>query len=120
MSKRIASWTVGGSAARACSGRPRTISADTAVRNNADLIVVICNDGAYGAEHHKFVERQLDPVTIAFDWPDFAPVAKALGGDGVTIRSDDDWAAVEKAITERARPLLIDLKLDPNRVTWDR
>ena len=93
---------------------------NTAVRNNADLIVVICNDGAYGAEHHKFVERQLDPVTIAFDWPDFAPVAKALGGDGVTIRSDDDWDAVEKAITNRTRPLLIDLKLDPNRVAWDR
>ena len=93
---------------------------NTAVRYKADLIVIVCNDGAYGAEHHKFVNRQMEPGTIAFDWPDFAPVAMALGGDGITVRSDDDWALVANAIQHRTKPLLIDLKLDPSRVPWDR
>lgn len=93
---------------------------NTAVRHKADLIVIICNDGAYGAEHHKFLNRRMEPGTIAFDWPDFAPVAIALGGDGVTVRSDEDWALVADAIAHRTKPLLIDLKLDPARVPWDR
>ncbi|QDC37249.1 thiamine pyrophosphate-binding protein [Sphingobium fuliginis] len=93
---------------------------NTAVRHKADLIVIICNDGAYGAEHHKFLNRQMEPTSIAFDWPDFAPVAVALGGEGVTVRSDEDWAAVSRAIENRTKPLLIDLKLDPSRVPWDR
>lgn len=93
---------------------------NTAVRHDADLIVVVCNDGAYGAEHHKFLNREMETGNIAFDWPDFAPVAIALGGSGVTVRSDDDWAAVANAIEHRTRPLLIDLKLDPARVPWDR
>lgn len=93
---------------------------NTAVRHKADLIVIVCNDGAYGAEHHKFLNRQMEPGSIAFDWPDFAPVALALGGEGVTVRSDDDWAAVASAIQHRTKPLLVDLKLDPSRVPWDR
>lgn len=93
---------------------------NTAVRHNADLIVVVCNDGAYGAEHHKFLNRQMEPSSITFDWPDFAPVAIALGGEGVTVHADTDWALVAHAIERRTRPLLIDLKLDPARVPWDR
>jgi acetolactate synthase-1/2/3 large subunit len=53
---------------------------------------------------------------ILFDWPDFAPVATALGGSGVTVRSQKDWTLVETAIKNRTGPLLIDLKLDPNRM----
>jgi acetolactate synthase-1/2/3 large subunit len=93
---------------------------NTAVRHKSDLIVVVCNDGAYGAEHHKFLARQMDPGTIVFDWPDFAPVAIALGGEGITVRSAKDWKLVDQAIKNRSKPLLIDMKLDPARVPWDR
>lgn len=93
---------------------------NTAVRHRTDLIVIVCNDGAYGAEHHKFLNRQMETGSIAFDWPDFAPVAIALGGDGITVRSDEDWVLVAAALENRTRPLLIDLKLDPERVPWDR
>lgn len=89
---------------------------NTAVRHKTDLIVVVCNDGAYGAEHIKFHNRQMDPGMILFDWPDFAPVAAALGGAGVTVRCEADWAEVEQAIANRTKPLLIDIKLDPDRI----
>ena len=89
---------------------------NTAVRHKVDLIVVVCNDGAYGAEHVKFQNKQMDPAMILFDWPDFAPIAIALGGFGVTVRSQKDWSQVEEAIRQRRGPLLIDVKLDPNRM----
>jgi len=89
---------------------------NTAVRHNADLIVVVCNDGAYGAEQMSFHRRQMDAHSIFFDWPDFAPVAIALGGEGVTVRTEADWSLAEQAIKGRTRALLIDLKLDAARM----
>ena len=89
---------------------------NTAVRHGADLIVIVGNDGCYGAEHLHFQKRGLDPGLSFFDWPDLAPVAIALGGQGVTVRSTSDLAAAEEAIKGRSGPLLIDVKLDPERI----
>lgn len=89
---------------------------NTAVRHKTDLIVIVCNDGAYGAEHNTLLKRQLEPDTILFNWPDFASVATALGGQGVTIRSEQDWTSAEAAIRDRSKPLLIDIKLDFERM----
>jgi thiamine pyrophosphate-dependent acetolactate synthase large subunit-like protein len=90
----------------------------TAVRHKVDLIVVVCNDGCYGAEYRKLAARDFETEHSLFDWPDFAPVADALGGVGCTVRSLDDLPHVEKVVTERDRPVLIDLKLDPAAVHW--
>jgi len=89
---------------------------NTAVRCGCDLIVVVCNDGSYGAEHIQFRNRGMDPALSLFDWPDFAPVAEALGGSGVTVRCIEDLDAAVAAIQGRKRPLLIDLKLDPDNM----
>lgn len=93
---------------------------NTAVRYKLDLIIIVCNDGAFGAEvakfNFKYPDRRPDPGLIMFDWPDFAPVAIALGGQGVTVRCADDLAKAEEAIARRTRPLLIDLKVDPYRM----
>jgi acetolactate synthase-1/2/3 large subunit len=92
----------------------------TAVRQKLDLIVIVCNDGGFGSEIAKFkwkvADREMAPELITFDWPDFAPVAQSLGGDGVTVRSAADLALAEEAIRARKRPLLIDLKVDPYRM----
>ena len=93
---------------------------NTAVRYGRDLIVVMCNDSAYGAEIVKFNERypgeNIARELITFSWPDFASVAVALGGEGVTVRSAADLEAAEQAIGGRKGPLLIDLKVDPRRM----
>jgi len=88
----------------------------TAVRHGADLVILLCNDGGYGAEHVQFRDRGMDPGAALFDWPDFAPVAAALGGEGVTVRGPQDLPAAAEAIRRRRGPLLIDLKIDPDRV----
>jgi len=89
---------------------------NTAVRHKVDLIVALCNDGSYGAEHIQFRNKDMDPSLSVFDWPDFGPVATALGGRGLTVRTDADLEAAAEAIRTRDRPLLLDLKLDPDRV----
>jgi acetolactate synthase-1/2/3 large subunit len=85
----------------------------TAVREKIDLIVAVCNDGGYGAEHIQFRRKGMDPSGSMLQWPDLAPVAIALGGHGVTVRSEADMDAAAAAISARSRPLLIDIKLDP-------
>ncbi len=89
----------------------------TAVREGLDLIVIVCNDGGYGAEHIQFVERGLDPGLSLFTWPDLAGVAEALGGTGVTVRGLDDLDVVAKVLDDRAGPVLIDLHLDVHHIT---
>jgi acetolactate synthase-1/2/3 large subunit len=89
---------------------------NTAVRHNVDLIVIVCNDGSYGAEHVQFRNRNLNPALSCFEWPDLAPVATALGGQGFTVRNAAELETACAAIPKRDRPLLIDLKLDPDHV----
>jgi len=86
---------------------------NTAVRLKRDLIVIVCNDSAYGAEHIQFLDRNMDPGLAQFDWPSFADMATALGGQGICVQSDDELEVAIKAIETRDRPLLIELRLDP-------
>lgn len=89
---------------------------NTAVRDGTDLIVVVCNDGGYGAEHVQFLNRNMDASLALFKWPDFAPVADALGGTGITVRGRSDLDVAVCAIQQRDRPVLIDVKCDPCRM----
>ncbi len=89
---------------------------NTAVRLKQDLIVIVCNDSAYGAEHIQFLDRQMDPGLAQFEWPSFAEVATALGGQGVCVHSPDDLDTAIAAMEQRDGPFLIELRLDPEDV----
>ncbi|KIN60495.1 Thiamine pyrophosphate enzyme, central domain family [Sulfitobacter noctilucae] len=89
---------------------------NTAVRLGLDLIVVIANDSAYGAEHIQFLDRKMDPSLSEFHWPSFAAVGTALGGTGIEVRSMDELKAAMDQVQTRKGPMLIELKLDPNDV----
>jgi thiamine pyrophosphate-dependent acetolactate synthase large subunit-like protein len=89
---------------------------NTAVRHGLDVVTIVLNDGAYGAEHIQFRRLGMDPGVCLFDWPDFAPVAEALGGVGYTIRSLADLDTALDAIQSRDRPVLLDVKLSPDDI----
>jgi thiamine pyrophosphate-dependent acetolactate synthase large subunit-like protein len=91
----------------------------TAVREKLDLIVVICNDSSYGAEHVQFINRSMDPSLSMINSPDFVAIAQAMGAEGVTVRSREDIELACKAIATRSGPLVIDLKLDPDCIAMD-
>jgi thiamine pyrophosphate-dependent acetolactate synthase large subunit-like protein len=88
-----------------------------AVRHGVDLVVVVLNDAAYGAEHIQFRNKELDPTISTFDWPDFGPVATALGGQGFTVHNLEELDEALAAIEHRDRPVLIDIKIDPDKVS---
>jgi thiamine pyrophosphate-dependent acetolactate synthase large subunit-like protein len=89
----------------------------TAVRHGLDLLIVVLNDGAFGAEHIQMTSRSLEPAITTFDWPDLGPVAEVLGGFGATVRTPGE---LRRALDDAAgrRPALIDVKLDPYQVPW--
>lgn len=89
---------------------------NTAVRHRLDLVVLLLNDGSFGAEHIQFLRRDLDPSLSLFEWPDFGPVAEALGGRGFSVRSMDELEAALAYLPDRDRPVLIDVHLDPYKV----
>lgn len=90
---------------------------NTAVRHGLDVVVVVLNDGAYGAEHIQFRNRGMDPRLSTFKWPEFAAVATALGGRGYTVRTQAELDAALAAVPHRDRPILIDVRLDPDAIS---
>lgn len=90
----------------------------TAVRERLDLVVLVCNDGGYGAEHRQFRSKDMDVALSQLEWPDFAPLADALGGRGITVRNASDLDALEHNLAKRDRPVLIDLRIDPDCIPW--
>jgi acetolactate synthase I/II/III large subunit len=88
----------------------------TLVRFGVPALVVVVNDAAYGAEHMQFRARGMDPEISTFAWPDLAPVAEAIGARGRTVRSHADLAAALEEARDLTGPMLLDVKVDPDRV----
>ena len=88
---------------------------ETLGRLNLDVLVVVYDDAAYGAEVHHFRPMGI-PVELAqFPPTDFAALAEAAGCRGVTARSVDDLDAVRAWLDEPdRRPLVLDAKVDPD------
>lgn len=89
---------------------------NTAVRLGLDLIVIVANDSAYGAEHIQFLDRKMDPSLTEFHWPSFAEVATSLGGQGIAVHNNDELEIAIAALDTRDGPVLIELRLDPHDV----
>jgi thiamine pyrophosphate-dependent acetolactate synthase large subunit-like protein len=85
----------------------------TAVRNRLPLVVVVLNDGAYGAEYKKMQQLGIDPANSCYAWPEFSDLAQAMGGFGLTVRTSSDLSTVAKHIEARQFPLVVDVKADP-------
>jgi thiamine pyrophosphate-dependent acetolactate synthase large subunit-like protein len=85
----------------------------TAVREKMPLLVVVYNDGAYGAEYQKLINEGF-PAKHAYNrWSDIASTAAGFGAQSLTIRTPNDFEAVEKAIAGLDGPLVLDVRLDP-------
>lgn len=85
----------------------------TAVREKLPLLVIVFNDGAYGAEHHKLLHFGVDPDHSLTTWPELVPLAVAMGADGITVRKLSDLDALKDVVERADGPFLLDIKLDP-------
>ena len=90
---------------------------ETLGRLRLDAVVVIYNDASYAAEVHHFAPEGADMDSVTFPDTDFAALARALGIEGVTVRSLDDLESVRHWLERgRATPLLVDAKVVPTVV----
>lgn len=88
----------------------------SAIRADLPLVVVICNDGSYGAEYDQFVNRGVRADLSLFDWPDFADVARSLGALGLTIDRVQDVAPAVAALGTPGRPVVVDVRIAPQDI----
>jgi thiamine pyrophosphate-dependent acetolactate synthase large subunit-like protein len=82
---------------------------------------VVYDDAAYGAEVHHFGPDGRAVDLTQFADADLAATARALGAQGVTVRSLDDLAPVgewlaARAATANGGPIVIDAKVVPTVV----
>lgn len=94
---------------------------ETAARYALPMVVIVVNDSAYGSEVHSLRGQGFPVDTAQFPETDFARLAEGVGARGVTVRSLADIAQVADAVGSLDRPLVIDLKIDPDLVAdWFR
>lgn len=84
------------------------------VREGLNMVAVICNDSAYGAEHIQFKDRQMDPTLSTFSWPSFAAMAEAMGAKGLRVTSEAELEEALAVINETTAPVLLEIVLDPD------
>lgn len=90
---------------------------ESIVRLGLRLLVVVYDDGAYGAEVHHFGPDGHPVDLVQFPPADLARVAQAAGFAAVQVRRVEDLAAVTAWLDDaRPAPLLLDAKVVPGVV----
>ncbi|MDQ6607942.1 MAG: thiamine pyrophosphate-binding protein [Actinomycetota bacterium] len=79
-----------------------------------NLVVVIYDDAAYGAEVHHFEPMGHDVSRVRFPETDLAAIAGAAGCNAATVRNPEDLRIVTEWLAEQdGRPLVLDAKVNP-------
>ncbi len=90
------------------------IELSTAVRNNIPFLLVVLNDGAYGAEYAKLERTGFGGNASFVEWPEFAEVGKALGGRGIAVRSEQELRDALTGVENLRDQLIVDIKANPH------
>jgi len=85
----------------------------TAVREKLNMLYVVLNDGAYGAEHYKLRDYGVDPDYSLTSFPDLARMAEAMGLRSATVRKVEELDVVPELLAGGDGPCLIDVRIDP-------
>ena len=85
---------------------------ETTAREGIPLVIVLMNDGAYGAELHYLKMRDMPVSTAIFTDIDFAPIAQAFGFEAHTVRNLDELQKLAPALQNPQGPLLLDCKIN--------
>jgi acetolactate synthase I/II/III large subunit len=92
---------------------------ETVTRLGLDLLVVVYDDHAYGAEVHHFGPGGGDLSTVVFPDTDIAAIGRGFGFEAVTVRSPRDLDNVRSWLDAgRPRPLLVDAKVADQQPSW--
>ena len=92
---------------------------ETAVRLGLDLLVVVYDDEAYGAEVHHFGPDGYPLDHVMFPPADIAGIGRGFGCAAVTVRAPADLDAVASWLAgPRDRPMVVDAKVTRGEPSW--
>jgi len=93
---------------------------ETAVRLGLrDLLIVVYDDEAYGAEVHHFGPDGHPLGNVRFPPSDIAAIARGFGCEAVEVRARADLRAVGSWLAgNRDRPMLVDAKVARSQPSW--
>ena len=92
---------------------------ETAARLGLDLVVVVYDDEAYGAEVHHFAPGGYPLDTVRFPATNIAEIGRGFGCEGITVTCPADLAAVADWVKgPRDRPLVVDAKVTRRVPSW--
>jgi thiamine pyrophosphate-dependent acetolactate synthase large subunit-like protein len=86
---------------------------ETAARLKLNLVIVIYDDAAYGAEVHHFEPMGHDVSRVRFPEADLAAIGRAAGAKAASIRTVDDLAVIDEWLANPGGPLVLDAKVNP-------
>ena len=86
---------------------------DTIKRTGAPDLIVVLNDGVYGAEYPHLAEigASLGPATFASASP--SDIARAVGIPAIRLREGDDLGALDGVVAARGGPTLVEVICPP-------
>jgi len=89
-----------------------------ACENNANIIVLISNNGMYGTirlhQQKKFPKR---PSGTNLQNPNFAAFAECYDAFGAVVETDAEFEAALAAARASGKPAIIDMRIDPNALS---
>jgi thiamine pyrophosphate-dependent acetolactate synthase large subunit-like protein len=92
---------------------------ETVVRLGLDVLVVVYDDHAYGAEVHHFGPGGAPLDTVVFPDTDIAAIGRGFGFEAVTVTEPADLDAVRRWVAgPRERPMLVDAKVADQQPSW--
>ena len=85
---------------------------DTAARCGVPLLVIVIDDGGYGAERYACVISDRPSDLVDFDNPDYAGIASAMGLDSHRVTTPEELTEALHAALPIRRPTLIQAIVD--------
>jgi thiamine pyrophosphate-dependent acetolactate synthase large subunit-like protein len=88
----------------------------TVTRYGLQMVLIIWNDTGYGAEVLKLRKKGFDETKAQWESPDFVSIARAMGGDGVVLKSEAEIVDAVKTGLAKGGLYLIDARISPTSV----
>ena len=85
---------------------------DTAARCGVPCLVIVIDDGGYGAERYACVISDRPSDLVDFDNPDYAGVASAMGLDSHRVTNPEELTEALHGCLPIRRPTLIQAIVD--------
>lgn len=90
---------------------------ETWARYRLPVLLVVVNDGAYGAEAHKLRAHGMDPNHAIFGYSPFERIASAFDIEAKTPVTIQEISESVRGFFDHPRPLLLDLRVSPNEMS---